>query len=73
MKREFPKNVRGAPILGVLTTRALPLWLQVYKEYLLWALKYINMTYFGLFGASGYYLGFIMVERPFGSINSESL
>ena len=27
--------------------------LQVYKQYLLWAPKYINMTYFGLFGASG--------------------
>ena len=27
------------------------LWLQVYKEYLFWALKYINRTYFGLFGA----------------------
>ena len=27
--------------------------LQVYEEYLLWALKYINMTYFVLFGAPG--------------------
>ena len=28
-------------------------WLQVCKQYLLWALKYIHMTYFGLFGAPG--------------------
>ena len=29
------------------------LGLQVCKQYLLWYLKYINMTYFGLFGAPG--------------------
>ena len=29
------------------------LGLQVYKEYLLWPLKYIDMTYFGLLGAPG--------------------
>ena len=32
----------------------LSLWLQVYEKYLLWALKYINGTYFGLFGALGF-------------------
>ena len=32
---------------------AVILGLQVYKYYLLWALKYIDMTYFGLFGAPG--------------------
>ena len=36
--------------LGFLTH----LGLQVCKQYLLWGLKYINMTYFGLFGAQGY-------------------
>ena len=39
----------------VLTVRSFrihkTLGLQVYKEYLLWALKYIDMTYFGLLGA----------------------
>ena len=30
--------------------------LQVYTQYLLWGLKYINMTYFGLFGGPGYIL-----------------
>ena len=30
--------------------------LQVHKVYLLWGLKYMNMTYFGLFGAPGYKL-----------------
>ena len=31
-----------------------PRRLKVYKQYLLWALKYINMTYIGLFGAPGF-------------------
>ena len=35
----------------------LSLGLQVYKYYLLWALKYIDMTYFGLFGAPGFQKG----------------
>ena len=30
-----------------------PSGLQVYKQYLLCGLKYLNMTYFGLFGAPG--------------------
>ena len=32
--------------------RSVALGLQVYKEYLLRALKYLDMTYFGRFGAS---------------------
>ena len=32
---------------------SLTLGLQVCTEYLLWALKYVNMTYLGLFGALG--------------------
>ena len=28
--------------------------LQVHKQYLLWGLRYVNMTYFWLFGAPGY-------------------
>ena len=32
----------------------LSLALQVYTQYLLWGLKSINSTYFGLFGAPGY-------------------
>ena len=33
--------------------QVLTLGLQVYKQYLLWALKYANMNYFGRFGAPG--------------------
>ena len=40
--------LRPAKPLHFLTLR-----LQVCKQYPLWAPKYINMTYFGLFGAPG--------------------
>ena len=36
-----------------LGTWTLTLVLQVHKQYLLWALTYIAMTYFGLLGAPG--------------------
>ena len=34
---------------------SLSLRLHVCKQYLLWALKYMDRTYFGLFGASGFF------------------
>ena len=34
-----------------LGTRDRTLEIQVYKEYLLWGLKYVNNAYFGLFGS----------------------
>ena len=39
------------------------LGLQVYKQYLLWGLKSIYSTYFGLFGA----LGFCYSDRGIGA------
>ena len=42
----------GTVCNGAATT--LSLGLQVCKCYLLWGLKYVNMAYFGLFGAPGF-------------------
>ena len=40
------------------------LWLRVYKQYLLWALKYIDRTYFGLFGALGQVITSPCLKHP---------
>ena len=44
------------------------LWIQVYKQYLLWGLKYVNGTYVGLFGSvSGIYTIGVLESRIGGS------
>ena len=45
--------------------QSIPLGLQVCKYYLLWGLKYVNMTYFGLFGAPGYIHGSKLLFAPY--------
>ena len=41
-----PVDVRGVALL--------PLGIQVYKQYLHWALESVNITYIGLFGSLGF-------------------
>ena len=52
---------REKPAAGAGDAGFLSLELQVYRYYILWALKYIDMTYFGLFGAPG----FGIIRAPF--------
>ena len=50
-----PHNmVFGPRNLKSMSPQSLRVRLQVYQRYLLWALKYINGTYVGLFGAPGF-------------------
>ena len=53
---EDPVLVPSTWIPKVCGVMALSLGLQVCKEYLPWGLKYINVTHFGLFGATGFVL-----------------
>ena len=47
--RQGPREPTASSFTNISLNHALGL--QIYKYYLLWALKYIDMTYFGLFGA----------------------
>ena len=55
IQNPMAKNMEHEMKAGVI--KGVELWIQVYKEYLHWALHSVNITYIGLFGSLGQVLG----------------